>query len=213
MHLTWKSMQPGKVTSIATSKPVYTCNSGNKRNTIHYRQMGKLKSLTMQHINEMLIFSLLVHLYTSFGTKDCLISCFLFLFWLHPWHMEVPGPGTESELQLWPTPQLQQCRILNPLYWARDWAQQWPEPLQRQHQILGPQHHSGNSSFFLKNVFSPVIIYSLKTIVVIEYYLIIWLHNSLLNYFSVIRHLDVSRFYSYNQSFLSSLWALKKLYS
>ena len=31
----------------------------------------------------------------------------LFFFkWLHPWHMEVPGPGSESELQLRPTLQL-----------------------------------------------------------------------------------------------------------
>ena len=34
---------------------------------------------------------------------------FLFFFFLHPWHMEVPRPGIESE------PQLQQHWILNPL--------------------------------------------------------------------------------------------------
>ena len=33
-------------------------------------------------------------------------------------HMEVPGLGVESELQ--PTPQPQQCGILNPLNEARD---------------------------------------------------------------------------------------------
>ena len=38
---------------------------------------------------------------------------FLF-FWPHSRHMEVPGPGTESKPQLWPTPQLQQRQILNP---------------------------------------------------------------------------------------------------
>ena len=143
MHLTWKSMQPGKVTSIATSKPVYTCNSGNKRNTIHYRQMGKLKSLTMQHINEMLIFSLLVHLYTSFGTKDCLISCFLFLFWLHPWHMEVPGPGTESMPQLQPAPQPWQCQIRYPT--ALGWGSNPHLRLSSCSRILNPLQYSGNS--------------------------------------------------------------------
>ena len=34
--------------------------------------------------------------------------------------MEVPGPGTESKLQLQPTPQLWQCKIYNPLCWAGD---------------------------------------------------------------------------------------------
>ena len=30
------------------------------------------------------------------------LSSFLFLFWPHPWHMEVPRPGIESESQLQP---------------------------------------------------------------------------------------------------------------
>ena len=34
--------------------------------------------------------------------------------------MDVPGPGIESELELRPMPQLQQCWILNPLCQARD---------------------------------------------------------------------------------------------
>ena len=34
--------------------------------------------------------------------------------------MEVPEPGTESEMQLQPTPQLWQCQILNPLYRTGD---------------------------------------------------------------------------------------------
>ena len=34
------------------------------------------------------------------------LSLFIYFFWLHPWHSEVPGPGTESELQLQPMPQL-----------------------------------------------------------------------------------------------------------
>ena len=42
--------------------------------------------------------------------------CFLSLFRA----MEVPGPGIESELKLQPTPQLQQCWILDPLSLAGD---------------------------------------------------------------------------------------------
>ena len=44
---------------------------------------------------------------------------FLFLFWLHLKHMEVPWSGIECELQRRPTSQLQQLWILNPLLQAR----------------------------------------------------------------------------------------------
>ena len=45
-----------------------------------------------------------------------LVWSFFFLFQLHPLHMEVPGWGMESEPRLQPTPQLQQCQILNPVH-------------------------------------------------------------------------------------------------
>ena len=36
---------------------------------------------------------------------------FIYLFWGPPlWHMEIPGPEIESELQLWPIPWLWQSR-------------------------------------------------------------------------------------------------------
>ena len=41
-------------------------------------------------------------------------------FWPQPQHIDIPGPGIKSELQLWPTLQLQQCRTLNPLCQVRD---------------------------------------------------------------------------------------------
>ena len=44
----------------------------------------------------------------------------LFFFWLYSWYMEVSGPGMESEPQLWTTPQLWQCRILNSLCHSRN---------------------------------------------------------------------------------------------
>ena len=46
----------------------------------------------------------------------------IYLFWLHPWHMEVPGPGIKFEPQLQPTSRLWQYQILNPLHWAMDWT-------------------------------------------------------------------------------------------
>ena len=53
------------------------------------------------------------------------VFCFVLLLlgggvWLHSWHMEVPGPGIKSKLQLQCTPQPQQCWILNPLRQAGD---------------------------------------------------------------------------------------------
>ena len=44
----------------------------------------------------------------------------LFFFWLPLWHMEVPGPGTESEPELQPMLQLWQSQILNPRHQAGD---------------------------------------------------------------------------------------------
>ena len=38
-----------------------------------------------------------------------------FFFPLHPWHVEIPGPGLESELQVWTTPLLWEHQILNSL--------------------------------------------------------------------------------------------------
>ena len=38
-----------------------------------------------------------------------------FIFWPHLRHMEVLCPGIKSEWQLWPSPQLWQCQLLNPL--------------------------------------------------------------------------------------------------
>ena len=46
---------------------------------------------------------------------------FPFLSWPHLWHMDISGPGIKSKPQLQPTPQLQQCWILNLLCWVADW--------------------------------------------------------------------------------------------
>ena len=56
--------------------------------------------------------------------------------------MDVPGPGIESELELRPMPQLQQCWILNPLCQARDRTGASTEISQ----IINPLHHSKNSN-------------------------------------------------------------------
>ena len=53
--------------------------------------------------------------YLQFSRKICRISIIcVTLKWLHLWHMEVPRPATEYDLQLQPMSQLQQCHILSP---------------------------------------------------------------------------------------------------
>lgn len=47
--------------------------------------------------------------------KDFVFVFVLNFFRPHLWHLEVPGPGITSQLQLQPMPQL----ILNPLHWPR----------------------------------------------------------------------------------------------
>ena len=46
------------------------------------------------------------------SVSEFFCCCF---FWLHQWHVEVPGPGIKSKLQLQLMPQLQQCQILSSL--------------------------------------------------------------------------------------------------
>ena len=94
-----------------------------------------------------------------------------FFSWLPLRHMEVLGPGVESELQLWPMPQTWQCRI-----WAASvtytatygntgslthWARPEIEPTssQRQCWVLNLLSHNGNScislSLIIKYLFIP----------------------------------------------------------
>ena len=54
------------------------------------------------------------------GEKSQSFFAFFLLFQPHPWHMEVPGPETESEPQLQPTWQQRQCQILNLLNHSRN---------------------------------------------------------------------------------------------
>ena len=46
--------------------------------------------------------------------KVCLF-CFIFVFWPHPQHVEVPGPGMDPAPQQWPELEQWQRLILNPL--------------------------------------------------------------------------------------------------
>ena len=78
----------------------------------------------------------------------CLFISF-FPFQLHPQHMEVPGPGIESEPEL---QQLWQHRILNPLCWARDQTSATTETSQ----IINLPHHSGNSHQDFYSVYSAI---------------------------------------------------------
>ena len=73
-----------------------------------------------------------------------IIYIFLFfLFQLLLWHMEVPGLGIESEWQLQPMSQLQQCKNL--LHWAWDPTSTSTDTSR----ISNPLHHSRNSFIYL----------------------------------------------------------------
>ena len=99
-------------------------------------------------------------------------SLLFFFLWLHLQHMEVPGSGVESKLQLRPMPQPWQhqigitsvtyyaaCRNIGSLtHWARPGIK--PATSQRQHQILIPLSHNGNSMCSLFLVLSVHLLYS-----------------------------------------------------
>ena len=70
---------------------------------------------------------------------------FLKMLWLHPWHMEVPRPGIEFELQLWPASQL----AFNIQHQAGDWTCTSASDLRPCSQVLNPLCHSGNSTCIL----------------------------------------------------------------
>ena len=88
------------------------------------------------------ILFLLLRTMTTYTWK---VLIFFFFFWTHLQQMEVPKPGTESELQLWPKPQLQQHWIFNLLRGARELNPHPHSDLRDYSQILKPLHHSGNS--------------------------------------------------------------------
>ena len=75
-----------------------------------------------------------------------LFVSFVCLFWLHQWHMEVSGQGSNPSCSCHlccscgNTRSLTHCarQGMEPMPW------QWPELLQREHQILNPLCHSGN---------------------------------------------------------------------
>lgn len=59
-----------------------------------------------------LLYVMSVYLFSNAKTR--IIFSFFFLFWPHLQHMEVPGPGIESEPQLWP------CLIRSLLCYSRN---------------------------------------------------------------------------------------------
>ena len=52
------------------------------------------------------------------------LSTYLSIFGPYPWHMEIPGPGIESKLQLWLRCCCHHAGSFNPLHWAglQAWA-------------------------------------------------------------------------------------------
>ena len=81
--------------------------------------------------------------FLTFWWRWVLQSIFFFLFRPYSEHTEVLRAGIDSQPQLQPMPQLQQCQILNSLHWARPGIE--PTLPQRQHQIFNPLGHSRNS--------------------------------------------------------------------
>ena len=70
---------------------------------------------------------------------------FHFIFWQHSWHMKIPGPGTESEPQLPPMPQLRQQGILQPTTQSWGWHPCLHSVLSCWSWFLNPLCHHGNS--------------------------------------------------------------------
>lgn len=68
---------------------------------------------------------------------------FFFFSWPHPWHMQIPGPQIESELQLWCKPQLRQHQLLNSLHQTMDWTCATTETTQ----TLNHSRNSWNQAF------------------------------------------------------------------
>ena len=71
-----------------------------------------------------------------------LLFIYFFLFWPSLQHMDSPRPSMEFEPELQPTPQLQQCWLLNPLCRAMGPTRTSTETSQ----IINPLCHSRNSS-------------------------------------------------------------------
>ena len=67
---------------------------------------------------------------------------------MHPWHMEVPGPGTESQPQLEPMPRLQQHLILKATALSPGSNSGLFGNQRHGRQILNPLSHSNNSKKF-----------------------------------------------------------------
>ena len=133
------------------------------------------------------MFSVVFPLWVFWG------GCFVFVFLLfclvflgtHPWHMEIPRLGVESELHLpfyakapaMPDPShicnlqhsSQQYQIINPLSEARDRT----HILMNTSWALNPMSHSGNSSTVAFNIFSWCLTF-VSLINVSSHYYLVW---------------------------------------
>lgn len=65
--------------------------------------------LVMAEIKLASLMSYVSFFFLSFGMDT------IHLYWSHPQHVEVPGPGIEATPQQWPEPQQGQWQIFNPL--------------------------------------------------------------------------------------------------
>ena len=119
---------------------------GMKLPSLEMLELGAPQSLKkVNRINE-INFSLTWHWlewWTGYtGSKEFISPTFFFM--AASVHMEFPRPGTESKSQLQPIPQLQQCWILNPLYYP-GWNPYLSFDLRHCSSILNTLCHTRNS--------------------------------------------------------------------
>ena len=112
--------------SLAVYQKEYHSWMAYKQKCISYNPGGwEVIRLRCWQISCLVTVHFLVHRWMSFhcvltwkkGQSSSLdsVSFFFFFFFVHPTAYKIPGQGTESEPPLWPTLQLWQHWILNPL--------------------------------------------------------------------------------------------------
>ena len=105
---------PSQTDSLASLSLSTVCLSPNTYDLQPQARFPKTLLLSMQSI-DLWHWHFLASSWTyriPGSPSDLLKQSAFFLYLPHPRHMEFPRPGIESEPQLQPTPQLQQCQIL-----------------------------------------------------------------------------------------------------
>ena len=111
-----KSLSPYMNSFISTGK-IYHINA-------KYLLLGcqvYLSLISFLHFS-FIFLSIIFTMFPKYIEIWVFIYLYFVIFSASPQHMEVPGPGIKSKLQLRPTPQWWKCQILNPLPQTRGQA-------------------------------------------------------------------------------------------